>query len=79
MTGGADWANSTLFNSPIKVRALSVMPRAIYTRPLSTAVDLEVGANVDAQTFATQVPPFQTKPSDLGRRARRCRRRPTRP
>jgi len=67
VTGGADWANSTLFNSPIKIRALSVMPRAIYTRPLSTSVDLEVGANMDAQTFATVVPPFQTTPSDLAR------------
>ena len=67
MTGGADWATSTLFNSTIKVRALSAMPRAIYTRPLSTSVDLEVGANADAQTFATVVPAFQSKQSDLGR------------
>ena len=67
VTGGADWANSTLFNSAIKVRALSAMPRAIYTRPLGPSVDLEVGANLDAQTFATTVPEFQDKPSDLGR------------
>ena len=67
VTGGADWANSTLFDSAITVRALSVMPRAIYTRPLGTSVDLEVGANTDAQTFVTVVPPFQNKPSDLGR------------
>jgi hypothetical protein len=67
VTGGADWANSTLFERAIKVRALSAMPRAIYTRPLSASVDLEVGANVDAQTFATVIPPFQNKQSDLGR------------
>jgi hypothetical protein len=67
VTGGADWADSTLFNSAIKVRALSAMPRAIYTRSLSPSVDLEVGANMDAQTFATDVPPFQDKQSDLGR------------
>jgi hypothetical protein len=66
VTGGADWATSTLFNSAIKVRALSAMPRAIYTRPLSPSVDLEIGANADAQTFATDVPPFQGKQSDLG-------------
>ena len=67
VTGGADWATSTLFNSAIKVRGLSVMPRAIYTRPLSTSVDLEVGLDADAQTFATVVPNFQNRPSDLGR------------
>jgi hypothetical protein len=67
VTGGADWATSTLFNSTIKVRALSLMPRAIYTRPLGTSVDLEVGANADAQTFATDVPAFQRRQSDLGR------------
>jgi hypothetical protein len=67
VTGGADWANSTLFNSTIKVRALSAMPRAIYTRPLSPSVDLEIGANADAQTFVTDVPAFQNRQSDLGR------------
>ena len=67
VTGGADWATSTLFSSTIKVRALSAMPRAIYTRPLSTSVDLEIGANADAQTFATAVPAFQGRQSDLGR------------
>ena len=67
VTGGADWANSTLFDSAIKVRALSVMPRAIYTRPLSTSVDLEIGASADAQEFATRVPLFQNRQSDLGR------------
>jgi outer membrane receptor protein involved in Fe transport len=46
------------------------MPRAIYTHPLGPSVDLEVGANADAQTFATDVPPFQGKQSDLGRSRR---------
>ena len=67
VTGGADWATSTLFNSTIKIRALSAMPRAIYTRPLSSSVDLEIGVNANAQTFATVVPNFQNKPSDLAR------------
>jgi hypothetical protein len=67
VTGGADWATSTLFNSAIKIRALSAAPRAIYTRGLSRSVDLELGVNADAQTFATAVPAFQTKPSDLAR------------
>ena len=70
VTGGADWATSTLFSSTIKVRALSAMPRAIYTRPLGASVDLEVGANADAQTFATAVPAFQGRQSDLGRSRR---------
>jgi hypothetical protein len=70
VTGAADWATSTLFGSTIKVRALSVTPRAIYTRPLSTSVDLEIGANADAETFATAVPAFQGKQSDLGRSRR---------
>ncbi len=67
VTGGADWATSTLFASPIKIRALSAAPRAIYTRGLSRSVDLELGASADAQTFATDVPAFQPKPSDLAR------------
>ncbi len=67
LTGAADWANSTLFDSAIKVRALSAMPRAIYTRSLGASVDLELGANLDAQTFVTDVPAFQNKQSDLGR------------
>ena len=42
-TAGADWSNSTLFESLIKVRALSAAPRLIYTHPLGRPVDLEVG------------------------------------
>ena len=67
ITGGADWANSTLFDSAIKVRALSAAPRLIYARALGRSVDLELGANADAQTFATDVPAFQPKPSDSAR------------
>ncbi|HEX3906084.1 MAG TPA: TonB-dependent receptor plug domain-containing protein [Polyangia bacterium] len=67
VTSGADWANSSLFDSAIKVRALSAAPRFVYTRPLGAAVDLELGANANAQTFATHVPAFQRKQSDLGR------------
>jgi hypothetical protein len=67
VTGGADWATSTLFDSAIKVRALSAAPRAIYTRGLSQSVDLELGVNAEAQTFAAGVPAFQPKQSDLAR------------
>jgi hypothetical protein len=67
LTLGADWANSTLYDTPIKVRALSVSPRLVYTRPLGARVDVELGANVDAQSFASQVPMFQRKESDLAR------------
>jgi hypothetical protein len=66
-TGGADWASSTLFESLIKVRALSAAPRFIYTHPLGRSVDLEVGGNANLQTFATDIPEFQRKQSDLGR------------
>jgi hypothetical protein len=64
-TGGADWASSTLFDSTIKVRSLSAAPRLIYVHPLGRAVDLEVGANANFQTFATDVPMFQPMQSDL--------------
>jgi hypothetical protein len=66
-TAGADWASSTLFQSTIKVRALSAAPRLIYVHPVGRAVDVEVGANANLQTFATAIPDFQRKQSDLGR------------
>ena len=65
VTLGIDWANSTLYDSPIKVRALSAAPRLIYTHPLGARADLELGANAEAQSFQSQVPMFQPKPSDL--------------
>jgi hypothetical protein len=67
MAVGAEWAQSTLFQRPIKVRALSVAPRLTYDRKLGDAVDLEVGADAEAQDFATEVPAFQRRQSDLGR------------
>ncbi|HEY4392640.1 MAG TPA: TonB-dependent receptor [Polyangia bacterium] len=66
-TAGADWASSTLFESTIKVRALSAAPRLIYVHPVGRAIDVEVGANADLQTFATDVPMFQPMQSDLAR------------
>jgi hypothetical protein len=64
-TAGADWAASTLFDSTIKVRSFSAAPRLIYVHPLGRAIDLEVGANANLQTFATDVPMFQPKQNDL--------------
>src|SRR6185437_2957274 len=63
ITGGADWANSTLFDSPLEVRSLSVAPRLVYSHPLGAHV--EVGANGNAQAFATQKPAFERQPGDL--------------
>jgi TonB-dependent Receptor Plug Domain len=65
-TVGADWTQSTLFNSPIKVRAGSASPRLVYDRPLGGWAELEIGANADAQTFSTEKPTFEQKQGDLG-------------
>jgi hypothetical protein len=66
LTAGADWSNSSLFDSPISVRALSLAPRLIYTHPLGGHVDVELGANADAEAFATQRAAFERQNSDLG-------------
>jgi hypothetical protein len=65
LTFGADWSRSTLFDRPIRVRALGIAPRFVYERPLGSAVDLQVGADANLQRFATVVPDFQRRPSDL--------------
>jgi hypothetical protein len=65
VTLGVDWANSTLYDSPIKMRALSAAPRLIYDRPLGARAELEVGASAEAQGFDSHVPMFQRKQSDL--------------
>ena len=65
VTLGIDWANSTLYDSPIKVRALSAAPRLVYTHGLGARAELEVGLNAEAQAFRSQVPMFQPKQSDL--------------
>jgi hypothetical protein len=70
VTAGADWSGSTLFDSPIHVRALSAAPRLDYTRTLGRTVDLEVGADAELQDFTTQPPAFDRKQSDLGRSRR---------
>jgi hypothetical protein len=67
VTVGADWTQSTLFDSPINVRALSAAPRLIYAREIGGLVDVELGAEATAQTFATAVPSFHTQMNDLGR------------
>ncbi len=64
-TFGIDWANSTLYDSPIKVRALSAAPRLLYRRALGTWAEIEAGASAEAQTFASHVPMFGPKPNDL--------------
>jgi hypothetical protein len=65
ITFGADWSQSTLFDRPIKVRVLGAAPRLIYDRTLSSMLELEVGAEAGGQTFATDVPDFQRRQSDL--------------
>jgi hypothetical protein len=68
-TGGADWAHSTLFAKPIQVRALSAAPRLRYDLA-GRVLELSVGADLQAQSFTTQVPLFQGQQSDLGRSRR---------
>jgi hypothetical protein len=70
LTGGVDWAQSTLFARPIKSRGASLAPRLSYERALGAVVDLQVGADGDAQDFVTEVPMFQPRSSDLGRSRR---------
>ena len=65
ITFGADWSQSTLFDRPIKVRVLGATPRLIYDRALSPLFDLQVGADGGGQVFATEVPNFQRRQSDL--------------
>jgi hypothetical protein len=67
VNGGVDWARSTLFARPIKVRALSVAPRISWERPLGDAGELRAGAEALLQRFATEVPMFQARRSDLAR------------
>ncbi len=67
VTFGIDWANSTLYDSPIKERALSAAPRLVYTRALGPGAEVEAGASAEAQSFESQVPMFQRKPSDLAK------------
>jgi hypothetical protein len=64
---GADWSGSTLFERSINVRALSATPRIRYERALGAAADLTLGGDAELQRFATQVPAFQRRQSDLGR------------
>ncbi|HSS40146.1 MAG TPA: TonB-dependent receptor, partial [Polyangia bacterium] len=65
VTFGIDWANSPLYDSPIKVRALSAAPRLVYTRPLGARAEVEAGASAEGQSFESHVPMFQRKQSDL--------------
>jgi len=66
VTLGADRSQSTLFARPIKMRALSAAPRIVYSRSFA-AVDVEMGADANAQDFAADVPDFQRRGSDLSR------------
>ncbi len=65
VTFGVDWANSTLYDSPIKMRSLSAAPRLVYRRAVGARAEVEAGASAEAQTFASQVPMFGPKRSDL--------------
>ena len=64
-TVGTDWSSSTLFDRPIRVHAASAAPRLVYDRTFGI-VDARVGADGIAQDFATTVPDFGRKFSDLG-------------
>ena len=66
LTLGVDWSNSTLFDRPIKMRALSAAPRLVYARDFGP-LDVEIGADATGQDFAAEVPDFQRRGSDLGR------------
>ena len=67
VTGGADWAQFDAFRQPDQgPGALRHAARRSTRARSARSVDLEVGANIDAQTFATVVPPFQGKQNDLG-------------
>jgi hypothetical protein len=68
-TVGTDWSRSTLFDRPIRVRALSAAPRLLYDRSWGP-IDALVGADGTAQDFVAAVPDFGRKPSDLGRSRR---------
>jgi len=65
-TLGADWSRSTLFDRPIRMRAVSTAPRLVYERSFGP-VDLHTGGDATAQDFAASVPDFGRRPSDLSR------------
>jgi hypothetical protein len=65
-TLGADWSRSTLFDRPIRMRAVSTAPRLVYERSFGP-VDLHAGGDANAQDFQASVPDFGRRPSDLSR------------
>jgi hypothetical protein len=67
VNGGVDWARSTLFDNPIKVRAFSVAPRVVYERSLGDAVELRAGGEALAQRFAAEAPVFGPRRGDVAR------------
>ena len=66
LTLGVDRSRSTLFGRAIQMRAFNAAPRLIYDRGAG-ALDLEIGTDANAQTFASEVPDFQRRGSDLSR------------
>jgi hypothetical protein len=62
---GLDRARSTLWNTPIKVVALSAAPRLAFERDLGTALTLQLGTDAQLQRFDAEVPPFGQALSDL--------------
>jgi hypothetical protein len=68
-TLGTDWARSNLFQSPISVRAYSVVPRIDYAARLASFAELELGAEAKGERFLPTIPPMPGSPSfdDLAR------------
>lgn len=66
-TLGLDRARSTLYGSPISVTSTSLAPRVLFARPLSSHLELELGADAELQHFDAHPAAFQGKQSDLAR------------
>ena len=54
-TSSIDNAHSQLYDSPIDVRSYGLASRVAYSRPLGSAVVIEVGTDSEAQRFRTDV------------------------
>jgi hypothetical protein len=54
-TSSIDGAHSQLYASPIDVRSYGLASRVAYSRPLGSAVVIEVGTDSEAQRFRTDI------------------------
>lgn len=67
VTGGYDAARSTLSQIPLSITAVDLAPRLLWTRPLGSSWDLELGADAELQHFTAHPEPFAGTLSDLAR------------